>query len=881
MSYFYTNVVPVGNNILYRCIKDGRRLTEKRYISPSLYVPTQKETQYKTIDGRPVEEIQFEDIKACKNFVEQYKDVDGFEMFGNTEFRAQFISSEFSSDIVYDKALIKGWNFDIETPSIDEDGKSLGFPDPEEAAFEVKSISLRDSITGTYFVFGLKDYVHNPDDPEVGHLDVKYMKCDSEADLLMKLVRFWSHDHPDYLTGWNIETFDIPYLVNRIRKILGEDWVKMLSPYKMVFERKAKTSFGKEQQIYQIEGISTLDYLLLYKKFTYTTRETYRLEHIATVELGEGKMDYSEAGTLNVLYIVDHDRFIRYNIKDVDLVQRLEDKLNLLDIVFTLAYFAKINFHDTLSPVKTWDNLIYHNLFAQNVVVPFKKKNEKPDQFAGAYVMVPHAGKYKWVLSADLNSLYPHLIQQYNLGPDTIIDPKYYTDAMRKIAGQVKPDFSTGKKNVDPQFLRKVFDTDALPENVCLTANGHFFKTDQMSFLSRIMRELYAGRKADKKLMLKKEQELVDLKEKQKKENFLNEVDFANQCAQLEKEIVQLDNMQMAKKIALNSGYGALGQVGFRYFDLRVAEAITLGGQLSIQWIMKKLDDYLNQSFGTTDEKYVIYGDTDSCYFTLDYLVQKAMPNETDETKIVDFLDTIFENRIQPMINKAYQELADYMKAYEQRMFMAREVIAPTAIWTAKKRYTMMVWDSEGVRFTEPKHKIMGMEAVKSSTPEICRGALKDAYKIALSGTNDELIDHIKDFKKYYLNLPLEDIAMPRSCNNLVKYSCPVNLYQKGAGKHVKGALAYNHLLKEKGLQNKYETIQDGDKVKFADLKKVNPTPVNAISFPTILPPEFGLDKYIDKEEMFKKAFISPLSMVTDAIGWETEKTVKLEDFFM
>lgn len=871
MSYFYTYASQAGNKILYRYVKDGKRYSVRSEFNPTLFMPSKTESKFKTIDGRNVEPIYPGNMSECRKFVDQYKDVDGFEIFGNTDYRAQFIASEFcSGEILYEASLIRGFNIDIETPSLDEDGNSMGFPDPIEARFPITAVTVYDTDTDAFYTFGLKPYHHNKSDPDVGHLDVKYIHCPDEATLLTRMITWWTQNCPDYLTGWNIESFDIPYIVNRINKVLGDDMAKLLSPFKSIYERQFKDTYGNDTTTYELLGIATLDYIDLYKKHTYVNRESYKLDYIAHVELGDSKLDYSEAGSLNKLYLVDHDKFIRYNIKDVDIVKRLDDKLKLTEITFTLAYYARINYKDTLSPVKFWDNLIYHYLNERDTVVPFKKKNIKPAQFAGAYVMPPIVGKHKWVVSFDLNSLYPHLIQQYNIGPETLVPANALDSACSAIA-------LSGKVTVD-NLLKKEVDTSPISgKQLCLAANGQFFKTDKMSFLSQMMRDLYARRKADKKLMLKYEQELANLK------NTIADhesAQFKMEEGRLKNLIAQYNNRQMAAKIALNSAYGATGNIGFRYYDLRIAEAITLGGQLSIRWIGKKLDEYFNNLLGTKGERYVIYTDTDSTYIRLDSLVNRAFKDQSDEIAIVNFLDTVCEKKIQPYINDCYQELADYMGAYEQRMFMGREVISSDAIWTSKKRYCMSVWDSEGVRYPEPKMKIMGLEAVKSSTPEHCRGALKACYQIALRGDNKELISFVEKFRKQFNNMELEDIAFPRSCNNLDKYADSVTIFKKGTPKHVKGSLLYNHLLKKSGLEGTLESIKDGDKIKFVELDPKNPTRINTISFPGYLPKELKMHRYVDRELMFQKSFLDPLSPVTDSLGWTTEDVISLDDFF-
>ena len=337
----------------------------------------------------------------------------------------------------------------------------------------------------------------------------------------------------------------------------------------------------------------------------------------------------------------------------------------------------------------------------------------------------------------------------------------------------------------------------------------------------------------------------------------------------------------MAKKISLNSAYGAIGNQYFRYYKLANAEAITLSGQVSIRWIENRMNGYLNKLLGTQDIDYVVASDTDSIYINFGPLVDKFFGNNIeDKAKIVSLLNKVCEEKLEPFIDKSYQELADYVNAYDQKMFMKRENIADRGIWTAKKRYILNVWDSEGVRYEEPKLKMMGIEAVKSSTPAPCRQMIKDTLKLVMSGTEDDVIDFIDNARKKFKNLPPEDIAFPRTCSNVDKHKSAATIYAKGTPIHARGALLYNHYIKQKKLDNKYSIINNGEKIMFCYLKNPNTIQENVISFISDFPTELQLDKYIDYDLQFEKAFLEPVKVILDAIGWNVEKTVNLELFF-
>ncbi len=347
------------------------------------------------------------------------------------------------------------------------------------------------------------------------------------------------------------------------------------------------------------------------------------------------------------------------------------------------------------------------------------------------------------------------------------------------------------------------------------------------------------------------------------------------------KDIAKFNNFQMVRKITLNSAYGAVGNQYFRYYKLANAEAITLSGQVSIRWIENRMNGYLNNLLSTDKVDYVIASDTDSIYLNFGPLVDKFFSNKSDDkNKIVTIIDKICQDKLEPFIDSSYQKLASYVNAYDQKMQMKRENIADRGIWTAKKRYILNVWDSEGVRYEDPKLKIMGIEAVKSSTPAPCRSMIKDALKLMMSGTEDEVIDYIEMCRSKFKSLPPEEIAFPRMVSDVNKYKASSTIYAKGTPIHARGALLFNFYIKEKNLQNKYSLINNGEKIKFVYLKKANPIRENVISFISDFPVETGLDKYIDYDLQFEKAFLEPVKTILDAIGWNVEKTVNLELFF-
>jgi len=829
---FYTNVTPWGNTLLVREYVNGERINRRVKYSPTLFCKVIKETKHKTLDGQFVTPVKHDTIKEAKEWLKSYADQPHL-IFGNTLFQYNYIADEYPNHVKWDVDKILVVTMDIEVAC------ENGFPNPEQAIEPLLAITIKNHQNKQILVWGIGEYKNSRE-------DVTYVKCDTEEKLIQEFLSFWQSNQPDIITGWNTEFFDIPYICNRIKNLYDEKEVNRLSPWGHVSGREV-FKMGRKHQVFDIQGISHLDYYDLYRKFTYTNRESYKLDHIAHVELGESKDD-NPYETFREWYLKDFQSFIDYNIQDVEIVDRLEDKMRLIELCLTMAYDAKVNYMDVLGSVKYWDILIYNELRKKNIVIPQKTIQTKSEKFEGAYVKDPQVGLHKWVMSFDLNSLYPHLIMQYNISPETLIGNQ-----------KVK------NMTVDKMLDKKV-DTSVL-DGVTLTPNGALFKTTTKGFLPELMQKMYDDRVKYKQLTLEAKKEYEKTKD-----------------PKLKKTISKFNNIQMAKKISLNSAYGALGNVWFRYYNILVAEAITTSGQFAIRFIERALNGYLNKILKTDGEDYIIASDTDSVYICFDKLVGKVFKDETDKSKIVDFLDKVATDKIEPFIDKSYQELAEYVNAYEQKMQMKREVIADKGIWVAKKRYILNTHDVEGVRYKEPKLKMMGVEAVKSSTPAACREKIKEALTIIMNEDSKVLNNFIQDFRKEFMTLKPELVAYPRSVNGLLKWTESHNLFKKGAPIHCKGAILYNHLVKEKKLQGKYPFIQEGDKIKFLHMKIPNTYQSTSISFMTKLPKELNLHTIIDYDMQFEKSFVEPLKFITSMIQWPIDDSYgtqgTLEEFF-
>jgi DNA polymerase elongation subunit (family B) len=822
----------IGNKFLVRGYENGEHVMFKEEYSPTLFVKSNKSTNYKTLDGEFVEPIKPGFVKDCREFYKKYDGVENFKIYGNDRYVYQYISDKYPEDeIKFDISKIKLVTLDIETTS------ENGFPDPKSCDEEILLITIQDYSTKKIITWGSKPFNNKQD-------NVKYIECDSEYALLNAFLYYWDNNMPEVVTGWNIQFFDIPYICGRLSKVLGEKRAKSFSPWGLVSQEEVWVN-NRQQICMDVGGVTQLDYLDLYKKFTYKAQESYRLDYIAEVELGQRKLDHSEFDTFKDFYTKGWQKFVEYNIVDVELVDRLEDKMKLIELAITMAYDAKVNYGDVFYQVRMWDNIIYNYLKKRDIVIPPKDRTEKNDKYAGAYVKEPIPGVYDWIVNFDLNSLYPHLIMQFNVSPETLLDERCPNVSVDKILNQEV--------------------TFEMYSDYAVCPNGAMYRKDVRGILPELMEKMYNERVIFKKKMIEAKKQYEKTKTKE-----------------LEKEIARCNNIQMAKKISLNSAYGAIGNNYFRYYKLENAEAITLSGQVAIRWIEGKLNNYMNKILKTQDVDYVIASDTDSIYLHMGPLVETIYEGREKTTEsVVSFLDKVAKVELEKYIESCYQELAEYMNAYEQKMQMKRENIADRGIWTAKKRYIMNVWDSEGVRYAEPKLKIMGIEAVKSSTPAPCRKMIKDALKLMMNGTEDDVINFIENCRKDFYKFSPEEVSFPRSVNDVVKYRSSNSIYEKGTPIAVRGALLFNHYIKEKKLTKKYSLIQNGEKIKFCYLKKPNPIYENVISFIQDFPKELGLKSYVDYDTQFEKGFLEPLKTILNAIGWNSEKQTTLDSFFI
>lgn len=826
---FYTSVNRYKNDILYRGYNHaGARIEKKEKFGPTLYTTTSKsDSDWTTLKGYPLNPKTFDKMSEARQFLEAFKEVSGFEVHGTTNYVHQFITNRWPDKIPYKEEWINTTYLDIE---VDSAGK--GFPEPSEAIYPVTAITLKSSNNDSYMVWALKGWKASESLLDV---PVVFRECKTENELLAMFLAHWCKNYPDIITGYNVLMFDLPYLVNRLRRISCEEAALRMSPWGVINSKTQRDSYNNEVDVYEIVGIQTVDYMVLFKKFGYSygTLESYSLAHVAHVVLGEAKLSYDEYGSLANLWEQNPQLYIDYNIKDVILIVQLEEKLKLISLAMTMAYMAGVNISDTFGTVAIWDSIIYRELNRKKVAVPPSKvKNKK--SYPGGYVKDPLLGVKEWLVSFDLNSLYPNLIVQYNMSPETIVE---------------------GARDYGPDHY---MDCAPVGGDYAVAANGAMFSKDRVGVLPEIIMGLYDQRRVIKGNMLKAQQEF-ELKK----------------SSEAEANIIQLNNGQMAVKILLNSLYGALANKYFRYFDMRIAEGITLSGQLSIRWAEREANRGMNKLLKTGNADYVVAMDTDSLYINFGPMMERLKPDNP-----VEAIDKICESHFVNLFNTAYERLHENMNSYSNRMVMAREAIADRGFWTAKKRYILNVHNNEGVQYAEPKIKVSGIEAIKSSTPQVVRDKMRDIFKIIMNGTEQEMQADLVKFKADFEKMPASDISFPRGVSDVGKWADPVVGYKKGTPIHVRAALVYNTQVNKLALSGVHDSIGNGDKIKFCYLRTPNPTGGNVIGFPQHLPKEFGIDTYIDYELQYQKAFLDPLVPILNAIQWKPEEVHTLDSFF-
>lgn len=823
MSKFYTNIEVRGDNILYRGYDNGVPVQEKIKYSPHLFVNTQEDTKYKVFKSNiPVKKRTFPTISDMKEFVKTHSDLTNFGIYGCRNIARQFTGNTFKGDIVWDYSQVKIWFWDIETET------SSGFPHPDDANERILLITMMEHHSRKVHVWSIKP-IDTDNEIYKKFPDISVKCFSDEKQMLKDFVMFFASTRIDILSGWNSEIFDMPYTINRIKKILGEEIVKYMSPWRSIKHRSIKTEMGDDKNTYEISGVSHLDYIELYKKFNPGSKESFKLDFIAELELGEKKVELP-GESFKDSYTNYWETFVLYNVVDVELLHKLEVKMLQVRLAMQLGYLAKCQFGDVVSAMRLWESIIYNYFLDLDIVEEYDKDRNEKEKIVGAYVHQPIPGKYGWTVSVDATSLYPSIMMQNNISPECIVD---------MIDVNIN-DFILGKHH------------GMVPEGCILSANGLVTRKDVKGFIPILVGRMFDLRKQTKNQML----ELKRLHAP-------------------EEEYKALDVAQQAFKVAANSFYGIMGLEHFKYYDYRMAEAVTSTGQVFI----RKAKSYVDLIISTiTQQKseYAIYADTDSLYFVVDKIVSKFCKGKTD-AEIVNYLEKFVIDVMQPPLNKKLQDDATSMGIDRCMINFKLECIGPSIIFVAKKRYAFDILYSEGVRYESPKMKVMGIEIVRSSTPSVVKDYLKESLKLCLSSTEAALQRKVKEVREAFNKCHYTDISFPRGVNGLSVYNSNSSIYVKGTPIHVRGSLLYNHHLKRRKLDTKYPLIGEGEKIKFVALKMPNTIHENVIAFTNRIPHELDLEKYVDYKMQFEKAYLAPLEGILTAIGWEAEEKVTLD----
>jgi DNA polymerase elongation subunit (family B) len=847
---YYTSFFRRGNRVYIRRIEnDGTRTNYHVAYKPKLYIKHESPNcDFKTLDGDELYEIEFSDIKSAK----EYADASTAKMFGYPRWEYACADDEFPYEIEYKFDDLRLGFIDIEVES-DTHYSSVKNPDQPIVLIQI----LYNKVI---YILGT-DFYQSYDDK------VKFIRCKDEVDLLKKFVILVRKFDFDIISGFHSQGYDIPMLHERMKLIGMEDYFKKLSPFGFIDTSEVEV-FGKMELRVDIKGIQHLDILELIKKFDTKKYENNKLDTIAKSILKRGKVAYD--GKLSDLMVTDYAKFVEYGMVDVDLLQDIENIKNLIKMVVNVAYMDKCNFIDAFSQVRMWDNQIMTFLKHEyQVQVPYLIANEfvesDDEKFEGAFVYEPNPNRYEWVMSDDVQSMHPSIIMAFNVSPETYL--------------------GNANKNVEfflqdcPQFTREIMDN-----NATTMANGAMFDNTYEGFLPKLVRRVFNMR------IEAKNKAKIHKKEAEKLEKVLAEspdnADVKLELQMNRNEFVRFDTIQSALKVKINSMFGFLGNKYSRFYQLDMAEGITLTSQVMLKSGAEEITTVIQELLGNKDNV-LLYGDTDSLLYSMEGIVNKFIPKDTPKDKIVEFLDRLHKSKIAPRLASKLEVVQNRMNAREHSIRFVRDVISDVSILIAKKKYIMSVMDSEGVRYSEPDLKIMGVESVKTSTPQYCRDRIKEAISVILYKTNDDLFSYINKTKKQFLALPVEDISSPRGISDIEKYTADSVTddvfgddgveksitFKNRCPMHVKASIYHNKLIMDNDMTKWYQPISNGDKIKFTYLKTPNPIKNNAIAFDGILPPEFGLHKYVDFEMQWTKTFYNPVKAITDTIGWKIEES--------
>lgn len=860
----YINVQRYGNTSWLRRVNEhGLDVIETiTDYKPTLYFTSNKESEYKSIYNHKLQPVKCKNISGARELVERYTDVEGMEIFGNTRYEYAYLRERFGSNEFVKNERIRTVFIDIETEVTDK------FPKPCLA--EERITLITHFVDGVYHVFHWQAF--NIDSYNEKNLTIKEHLHDCEEDMLRAYVNFWSDNYPHCVTGWNSDSFDIPYIITRLKNLFGLPEVSRLSPNGKVLLTFAEDDDGFVKTL-KIDGISCLDYMRAFKKFIPGERD-FSLAAVAEDFLGETKVENPHA-TFREFYLNDWDRFCYYNVKDVDLVVQLDKKLGLLNLIYRMSYLVGMNFEDVFGTVTPWEIFLANKLSTRNTFLPVanKRKQIPPRQLMGGFVDLYKPGLYRDGLTIDAASLYPLLMVSFNIGPETKVGYDQLPSILRKY-------YDKNHINSFLQFGIPEELTNALAENeLTMTANGMFYTTKEQGFIARIVQEVFNERKAEKNLMLKYEAEVEAIEEKLKAATESESVVLKKTLFELETLVNIHHNTQYALKILINSLYGAFGNEWFLLYDFHNAEATTSSGQYSIRKTSHDVNAFMDSLVGIKTSDHVIYNDTDSISVTIERLVNK-LGIKRDDAGYIDSLAKFADTTINRVSAKSCSEITTWLNCHQNKLAFKREKVFSSGLYIAKKRYALLVQDEEGIRYAEPKIKVTGLEIKRSDTPLFCRDALKTALSLILSNTEKDLQKCVAEFEDEFMQTDPNEYAMTTGVNGIGKYSDKQMLYKKGTPMHVRAALIYNDQLRARNLMREYPEIAEGSKMKYLKLKMPNTIGHNVCGYIGAPPAELELKEYVDKQQMFYDTFYKAMERMSSAAGWKLKETANVDEDF-
>lgn len=883
-DFMFTNVTKKGSSIYVLGYNLVTKMKETHRIkSLGLHLGMKATKESGDLISYPnhhfVKKVDFESIYDYEEFLSSYKE-SGLKVYNEFPLVNKWINENYKDEVPFDIDMINIGILDIENRIVS--GLTIE-QSIQVTPGEITAVTLYTSKSDKYYIWPYKeefDLTLFKEDEDFDRIEFRYIE--NEAERIKDISNVMNNlEKIDCLTGWNCANYDMNYLMNRIERIAKEQNLdenrynmKMFSPLNLAFRNRK----GEPK----VKGYSILDYRELYLKYVYKKLESYKLDYVGDYELGLKKVEYE--GNLNTLCDTDYGKYLYYNFHDVRIVKKLEDKLKFILLQVQISYESKQNFEDTFSPVRTWESLVYSECVKRGLCLEPTRHHPKVE-YPGAFVKKPDPGFLRYIMSFDLNSLYPHLQMGYLISPETIVpaDVLYqrfgkYPAFLEIMEWREKVEHSHDIEIHDEiidKLINREFDLSFLQnEDICLSPSLEFFYKDENSILPMFMNKFYSKRK-------------VYQNKKKELKNELKGNDFTSEeITKLEFDLKKFDLMQLAYKILINSEYGSLANVYFRFYDIRLAKAITVAGRFAIKAIIheknKKLNDMYNFLTKTQNPHcdFVVYGDTDSDYICLEKLAPFIFQNKglTEDSPLhdrIDALDDFANNVIQKIINDKYEDIAKYMNCV-QKMFMKRESICTNTIWlSSKKRYLLNVIDMEGFRYDKPQMKATGVEIVKSSIPKIIRKRLFDLMQMILDSDNPYLPENMKKFNKFIsdtkkevMNMEPLELAFPRSITEIKKWEDSAKNPKKGTPIHVYGAIKYNSYLRSKNLEG-YEFIGEGEKIRFMYLRTPNKFGTHVISFKDKLPPKFK--SLINYNLMLDKTFYSIISLILDEIGLELD----------